>query len=190
MVGNTFSTTYPVSFSDSIILFTSDDTDNSVFDIVINTATILAAALSNKIPMKGAIAFGEMTVDKDKSLYFGKPLIDAYELHQELRMYGLVLHHTAQTHFEQLRNNNKSSLASAIESLLWDYHVPLEFGAVTHKCLDWTFFCEDPINCINKLYDEVSGKPRKYVDNTLEFVNWLDEEKKKFEKKKAKDIRI
>ena len=43
----------------------------------------LETALTNGIPIKGAIAKGIMTADFNKSIYVGVPLIDAYNLQKE-----------------------------------------------------------------------------------------------------------
>jgi hypothetical protein len=170
---------FPVSFSDSIILFSSDDSKDSIQRIIIDAEYIFHEAIQNEIPMKGAIAFGEMTVDTTNSLYFGKPLIDAYELHKELQMYGVVLHHTAQRRFEELRKE------LILDDLVaGDYPVPMKSSKIHHHLLDWTIFCENPENLVKKLYNSVSGTTRLYVDNTLEFLDWLEKEKAKREQQK------
>ena len=170
---------YPVSFSDSIILFSDDDSENSAIDIILNAANILSEAIKNEIPLKGAIAFGKMTIDKDKSLYFGQPLIDAYELHKELEIYGVVLHHTTQKRLEEL------GMGHLLTSLfLGQYLVPMKSGKISHHFINWAFMSEKPLDSVNKLYNSVSGSPRKYIDNTLEFLDWLEKEKAKREQQK------
>lgn len=177
---------FPVSFSDSIILFSSDDSSDSGVDIILDAAVILSEAIKNEIPMKGAIAFGEMTVDIDKSLYFGKPLIDAYELQNELQLYGIVLHHTAEKRFKDLKMEH--ILGS---SLAGNYSVPMKSGKINYHFLNWGFMSENPMDSVNKMYNSVSGSPRIYVDNTLEFVQWvLAKKKAAFEKKKTNDKQV
>jgi ABC-type Zn2+ transport system substrate-binding protein/surface adhesin len=73
----------------------------------------------------------------------------------------------------------------------------MKYGNVYHYIIDWTFSLndnKDPFELVEKLYNSVSGKPRKYVDNTLEFIRWSAEEKaeleKKAEKVKPKPFRI
>jgi hypothetical protein len=50
----------------------------------------------NNIPLKGAIAFGNFSANWDQSVFFGKPLIDAFELHNDLDMYCAILHSSAE----------------------------------------------------------------------------------------------
>lgn len=170
-----------MSFSDSIILFSCDDSEESATDIILESAQILSDAITNEIPMKGAIAFGEMTVDTEKSLYFGKPLIDAYELHKELQIYGVVLHHTTQKRFEDI--NMKEILDSLFAG---KYAVPMKSGRIIHHFLDWMLFSESPVDAVNKLYNNVSGTPRLYVDNTIEYINWFEEQTIKRQKQEKK----
>ena len=156
---------YPVTFSDSIILFSKDKSDYSAVEIIASTATILSKALNKEIPIKGAIAFGEMTVYKTSLLYFGTPLIDAYELQKELQIYGVVLHHTAQ------RQIDKFSRARALSNLFApNYSVPMKSGSIEHNLVNWVFKTKNPENVVRKLYSNTSGKSRKYIDNTLKFI--------------------
>jgi hypothetical protein len=174
---------FPISFSDSIVLFTNDDSDDSAEKILNETNYIFSSAIACGIPMKGSIAFGEMTVDTKHSLYFGQPLIDAYELHKELQIYGVVIHHTAQKQFELLKNK------SIFELLVLNSSVPLKSGTVNHSLTNGMFFEQNPIEVVDALYRNVSGQPRKYVDNTLKFIT--ETKQKQLEiVKKAKIIGI
>jgi hypothetical protein len=157
---------YPVTFSDSIILFSKDESDDSAIEIIVNAAFIMSEALKKEIPMKGAIAFGEMTVDKIHLLYFGTPLIDAYELHKELQIYGVVLHHTAQKHLSEL---TKAKTLSGL--FAGNYSVPMKSGSIEHNLVNWVLYTQNPIIVVRKLYNNVSGASRIYVDNTLKFVS-------------------
>jgi hypothetical protein len=168
---STSSHIFHVSFSDSIILFSNDHSDESAMEIIINAAVVLSEAIKNEIPMKGAIAFGEMTVDIQNSLYFGKPLIDAYELQKELQLYGVVLHHTAERRLRELKEEN--ILGSLFAG---NYSVPMKSGIINHHIISWMLFSENPIISVEKLYNKVSGSPRLYVDNTIKFVRWIEEE--------------
>lgn len=170
----TTSSIYPVSFSDSIILFSNDDSDDSANEVIIDAAYIFSEAIDKEIPMKGAIAFGEMTVNIDKSLYFGKPLIDAYDLQNELLFYGVVLHHTFESRL------GEKGMGDILESeLVQHYPVPMKLGKVSHNSINWTFMSKNPLDSVNKLYSSVSGSPRIYVDNTLEFVSEIQTKKEK-----------
>jgi hypothetical protein len=175
-------TVKPVVFSDSIILISSDITSDAFIWMIIFVQLMLSNAFLNDIPMKGAIAYGKMTTDEKHSLYFGQPLIDAFELQNELKLYGVVLHHTFEKCFLEFL-----TLKDFKEPDIYQYLVPLKYGEITHYLVDWTSFIQEEINTldlVNRFYNNVSGKPRIYVDNTLKFLDWLKTEKAKKEKEK------
>jgi hypothetical protein len=74
-------TTY---YSDSIIIYSKDDSFYSLDSFICTVAAFTHALLAESIPHKGAVAFGLMTLDTDNSIFFGQPLIDAYILQEEL----------------------------------------------------------------------------------------------------------
>src|SRR4030042_1268597 len=166
--------TIPVSFSDSIILFSSDDSEDSALNIILDTADIIAKAISKEIPMKGAIAFGKMTTNTNTSLYLGQPLIDAYELHKELKIYGAVLHHSAEKRMGDL------GMGNILNSLIArKYPVPMKSGEIEHHFINWAFMSVNNVNSIDKLYNTVSGEPRLYIDNTINYLDWIETQRAK-----------
>jgi hypothetical protein len=176
---------YPVTFSDSIILISTDKSYGSFKILLKFVAYIIREAFSNEIPIKGAIAFGKMTADINNSLYFGKPLIDAFELQDELKLYGVILHHTVEerlTDPEILQKNLHEN-----DDIL-KYNTPIKSGKITHYTVDWTkLVTEEPRSMIEKLYNTVSGAPRIYVDNTLDFVKEIEKRKAELKQKETKE---
>jgi hypothetical protein len=159
----------PILFSDSVLLVSSDDTIESADHIIFSTKWLIRNCFHQGIPIKGAIAFGEQTADFENSLYFGKPLIDSYDLQNELLMYGVILHHSAERHLY----DNKFLSDVENRSEIFRYKTPMIGGVITHFAVDWFRNVneeETPEVLLSKLYRTVSGLPRKYVDNTLEFV--------------------
>lgn len=170
---------FPVTFSDSIIMISYDESNASAMSILGSILYISQQAFEKGIPMKGAVACGEMTADIEGSLYFGKPLIDAFELQQELQLYGVILHHTCERQINDLKSLGDKGVVK--------YSVPMKLGAITHYILDWTPLFEDTkesINAVSNLYNTVSGSPRIYVDNTVEFVQWRVKKRTELAKQK------
>ena len=60
---------YTASFSDSLVLFSKDNSPESLDIIASSAAYILHDALLKDIPMKGAIAYGKISVNKEKQIY-------------------------------------------------------------------------------------------------------------------------
>lgn len=69
-------------FSDSIVLFSNDITQKSLKTLAEVTRGIMQTAIKLQIPLKGAIAQGQITCDIPKQLFFGQALIDAYLLEE------------------------------------------------------------------------------------------------------------
>jgi ABC-type multidrug transport system fused ATPase/permease subunit len=167
-----FSCVKAVFFSDSIFIVSSDDSIISFARLCATANFIIAKAMLKKIPMKGAIAYGEMTSDFNRSIHFGKPLIDAYNLQQELYLYAVVLHHTAEKELI-----NRKILNIFEKQRLSKYNVPLKNGIAYHYVLKWdNNLIKQPFDEIaSTFYETVSGQVRCYVDHTLEFAKYLIE---------------
>ena len=56
------------TFSDSILIFSKDDSFDSLYSIIFNVSTITSNLLVKGIPHKGAIAYGNMAIDFKKSI--------------------------------------------------------------------------------------------------------------------------
>ena len=165
-------------FSDSILIYSQDDTIESLHALADITSHIMMYAIQqeNPIPLKGAIAAGRMTCNQTKQLYFGQALIDAYLLEENIKYYGVLVHHSAekyllQSQFDEFR----------------DIKAPLKGGDIAHYELDWYKVKLDlfetiegekqPIpqkdvpTCLKNLRLTVSDEPRKYIDNTKKVMD-------------------
>jgi hypothetical protein len=160
----------PVIFSDSVILFSNDDSEGAFENITWQATEIVSNALISGLPIKGTIAHGEQTADTNKSLYFGKPLIDAWELQNELLMYSIVLHHTTERYLAEngwIENFENAELVK--------YNTPLKTGKVKHYLVDWPVALSEfskTMDSIPNLYYHASGSVRRYIDNTLDYYVW------------------
>jgi len=85
---------YSVSFSDSIMLFSKKDTPEDLKFFIFSVLWIFTKALESSVPIKGAIAHGQISINKSQQIYFGQPIIDAYLLEEELKYMGIVAHNT------------------------------------------------------------------------------------------------
>ncbi|MEP7230323.1 MAG: hypothetical protein ABI691_08735 [Ginsengibacter sp.] len=171
---------YTTSFSDSIILFSSDDSSLSFEMIITSAAFFISEAMKNSIPMKGAMAYGTISVDKIQQIYFGQPLIDAFLLQEEVNYYGAILHNSVDNYI----NKNTAKLSKEAKKFLLEKKTPLKSGLMQHNNINWFRFLgsdledlskakKDFEKIVNSLRLVTSGSPRKYIDNTVEFYNSL-----------------
>lgn len=175
------------SFSDSIVLFSNSDSEECLFVISLCASQLVEEALDDEIPIKGAIAYGKISVDIDKQIFFGQPLIDAYLLQEDLQYYGIVCHHSIEYFKENfIEVEYKTDLKFLLE------YVPthFKFGKTLHLNINWLLFIlideEDPSSdhglfsdIIKRLRTITSGNPRKYIDNTVEYYSSMKEAIKK-----------
>ncbi len=163
-----------IIFSDSIILLTKDNSLESAASLIIHAQWFVYIAMLQTIPIpfKGAISYGLITADFDRSLYFGQPIIDAFNLQNELDLYGVIMHHTAEKYLLETK------MIDSIKHVLNFYKIPMKSGKVNHYIVNPLILSaipsEDPYKeIIANYYKQVSGIARHYVDNTSEFLKKL-----------------
>lgn len=149
-------------FSDSIVLFSSDNSKESLSAISNVARLIMFSAINRErpIPLKGALAEGNITCDMPKQLFFGQALIDAYLLEENVQYYGIVVHHTAE-----------KSVTDFCSEMFRNTLVPLKSGKINHYELVWYNDSFDKVKSgLNRIRLSVSDSPRKYVDNTNNII--------------------
>ena len=146
-------------FSDSIVLFSNNNSGENLRKISEAAKKIMLCAINREkpIPLKGALAEGLITCDTTKQLFFGQALIDAFLLEENVQYYGIVVHHSAE----------KSVIKLQDEHLFRNCEVPLKSGKIEHYELVWHDDPETDISAgLDRIRLSVSDSPRKYVDNT------------------------
>lgn len=157
-------------FSDSILLYSDSSQSDDFESIVRLTSDIVRESISIGLPIKGAIAKGVCTATTgDKLLYFGQPIIDAFKLEENIVIYGVAIHNTAEQ--EALFLAKKTGT-----DLVYDYKVVLKNAVSKHYLLNWYGNqADDTINMLINIRLTVSDAPRRYIDNTIDAINSLME---------------
>jgi hypothetical protein len=168
-------------YSDSIIIYSKDNSINSAQNINSTISALTNDLLASGIPHKGAIAFGKMTRDERRSIFFGQPLIDAYLLQEQLNLYCIVVDASAEHQFE------KQNLIDNEKLMLKNYLCNFKLGASNHLTIPPLFAGvenadSEPskkqkkrlIEGIKRLRHKTSGHLRKYVDNTEAFIKYVE----------------
>ncbi|MFH2063712.1 MAG: hypothetical protein ABIK15_00770 [Pseudomonadota bacterium] len=153
-----------IIFSDTILMASGSNTFHDACKTIFTATHFLSQMMANHIPIKGALAFGEMTFDIDNSIYFGKPLIDAYQLSEENFFYGATLHHSYEKRLTELQ-------ISPEKNFLKRAKIPMKKGKIAHYFLSWKDLFPDNYSLeslLNRFYLSVSGSTRIYVDNTIQ----------------------
>lgn len=85
-MGDQNSVIYTASFSDSVIMFSKDDSERCFELISAAAALLVLESVNNGISLKGGMAHGLITVNKSKQIFFGQPIIDAYEIQEDVTL--------------------------------------------------------------------------------------------------------
>ncbi|MBQ6649305.1 MAG: hypothetical protein IJM66_10735 [Muribaculaceae bacterium] len=157
-----------VQFSDSI-LAVAQSADKKMLNLITKFGVRLMQISSEMgFPIKGVLSKGMFTFDTENQLYFGQPLVDAYLLHEEIKFYGIVVHHTAENLVKQFGGN-----------AYCNNQIFIAKGKVNHYHLRWNMFKKtldegdnttDCIMWLDKIAETVSGEPRMYIDHTKEIL--------------------
>lgn len=160
-----------VQFSDSILIVVNG-VDDEMFELLTKCALcLMQTSLEHHFPIKGAIAQGQFSYMDKEQLYFGKPLVDAVALHDCIKYYGIVVHHSAE-HLVKTKCNATNPYSNT--------QIPIEKGFTSHFHLCWnlvdnyfvstdnTDLCEKWLDTIS---EQVSGEPRLYIDKTINVLH-------------------
>lgn len=153
-----------VIFSDSVLFITQNDTVADLLLLIQLLKSFQQTSIQQNTPTKGAISTGFFTANFENSIFFGQPLIDAFNLQSELYYYGVALDNHAEATLADANAQNQSIARVASERLIW-LPTPLKSGRVTHCNVRL-----DELSSVDsaKMFASVSGSTRKYVDNTIE----------------------
>lgn len=157
------------TYSDSIMVYSLDGSIESLNSFICTISALIHDLFAEGIPFKGAIAYGMMTIDIERSIFFGQPLIDSYLLQEEMKFYGIIVHGTAQRVIE---DSNKTSFHIP-------YLCPLKNGSSVHLTIAPMFWIvkgydeenEKLADSLRKMRYNTSGSIRKYIDLTEEYLD-------------------
>jgi hypothetical protein len=161
---------YTVSFSDSIVIFSKDKSEANFKLFIQSINWLIARAIETGILLKGAISFGQVSVNQSSQIYFGQAIIDAYLLENEVNYLGVVAHNSIDRYIEEISFVDD-------KPYMFESETYLKSGLITHTNLNWFRMIKglndenDKPNLvlekIKSLKPKVSGSPRRYIDNTL-----------------------
>lgn len=80
-----------VCFSDTILCYTRDDSFESFYSINDASKKLIDSYISDRMPVRGAMACEEFYVDENNGLHFGKALIESYKYTKNQDWIGFIL---------------------------------------------------------------------------------------------------
>jgi hypothetical protein len=131
-------------FSDSIIIYSKDDSEISANAIFFASINLYNYAIMKSIPLKGAISQGMLSVDEKNNLLIGQPLIDAYYLQDEVNYYGIVADHNIDSFLAKKNVDNDYML----------YFIECETPMKSNRAIHLNLNCLPHNNKLNKKKDK------------------------------------
>lgn len=175
---------YIVNFSDSIVIFSKNDDVFNFEYFLVAVRFLFGRCIVKEIPIKGGIAYGEISVNKSEQIYFGQPIIDAYLLEEDLNHFGIALHNSVDKYIYDKSEEIKT--LNYLDKTIFQSKIPLKYGKINHTCINWfKMLIDSPdsedfelkkreiITKFNNFNKTCSGNPRKYVDNTIDLFEEL-----------------
>lgn len=79
-------------FSDTILVYTKEDSDEAVADLLTSVAWLLFETIvEGTTKVRAGISYGDAFIDRANSLYVGEPIIEAYRLQERQQWAGAAL---------------------------------------------------------------------------------------------------
>lgn len=176
---------YITMYSDSIIIYSKDSTYESCYSFTCAVSSLISDLFITGIPHKGAVAFGQITLDIEKSIFFGQPLIDSFLLQESINYYGVVLHSSAEQFYYQFVPSDHTvpfvisalsyfkggnSIHKTIYPMYTEVYLPPEHEHYLASIKKQKQLCE----AINNFNFRTSGPLRIYIDNTKSYLKQIN----------------
>jgi hypothetical protein len=100
-----YSSVHTILFSDTVVLFTQDDEDNSFRHIISLTSRLTFSLLAKNIPVRGAISHGRFLRSDSEvrgTVIAGRPIVEAHYFESRLQWIGVMLAPSVLRHLPKL----------------------------------------------------------------------------------------
>jgi len=115
-------------FSDSIILIANDNSELSCLKLLVYVWKLSQVFIAFKMPLRGAITYGEIYVNTEKNIFLGQALTRAYELEESQQWIGVMIDSNLKDKYSDLFNliNEEENL---LKIIFLEYDVPFKDGS-------------------------------------------------------------
>ena len=181
-------------FSDTIIIVTKGvEERRDLFSLILSSAMIQRKFFDNGYALNGGISRGKVTVDKERNIIFGQPVIDAHLLQEKIFYYGIAFDKKLNNTFDSL---NFEDIVPSVKCPIvkecipvktgnkffrktkWEehYHLSIRNLWTLAKLKDW--FTMKPIdvdssikNCFSEIENYCNNrKSKKYLEHTKKIL--------------------
>lgn len=161
------------SFSDSIILISDDESEESSLALLIYSLRVTQIMLGSKLPVRGAIVHGEMFIDEGQSMFLGKALTRAYELENQQNWIGVLIDDTVESAFPGILTGDQP--VTGLRSALFPrYEVPMKTGKVReYHTLNWRWNLIVDDGTKSMFNDDGTWAAKAKIDEALRYAQFI-----------------
>jgi len=165
-------------FSDTFILYTEDDSDESFSAIDSISRWFFYFLITADMPVRGAIACDVLYADKENDLFFGEAFIEAYQYGEYQDWIGLLLCPSAEKRLEELGMPAERCLNYSYVNVPFNYRLerqPKDMKAKLPVCIlgNWlSINNKNPvIERLTRMRDRIADQGiRTKYDRAIEFI--------------------
>jgi len=158
------------AFSDSIILISNDDSEDSAFELLVYALRVTQLLIASKLPVRGAISYGDMYVDQTTALFLGKALTQAYALEQKQNWIGVAIDDSVPEQFPALLEGH-APLPGLRKCLFPRYRVPMKAGPIRDfHTLNWRWNIVSEKGTAALFNDEGDWSAKTKIQAALDFA--------------------
>jgi hypothetical protein len=171
-------------FSDTILIFSASDTMRDLLSLLYLSRIFLGTSIIDKTPIKGAISHGLVTADFTDNIFVGQAIIDAFLLQEKLQLCGAAIDKNTEGKLKEYREVN--GFQERITHEIINYETPTKEGILLCYNIKWPQVIIPPNETnpeyllhtfdrfrFEKFYSNLTGKSKKYYENTLNFMDNL-----------------
>jgi hypothetical protein len=172
-------------FSDSIILSSHDDSQESVLKLLIFTFLITRMMMVQGFLVRGGVSFGDMFVDLKSNIFVGSALTNAYQLEMKQEWAGVTIDSKIVDSFPDLFDGSHE-YGKYLNYLFVKYLVPMKKGEVREEYTvnwRWNLTVESGTKSLLKSPTDWAAKTK--IDNTLAYAKFIRSNKLAYPRKKT-----
>lgn len=157
-------------FSDSIILIAIDESQESCLKLLLYARLLFISMLTAKLPVRGAIAAGELYHNSSSSVTLGQALTEAYLIEQQQEWAGVCIADSVWNLYPDLLNAAKDP-GNALHYYFMEYPVPWkQTPQPAHRILNWRFNTVIEVGSRKLLQDaRLHEEPSKF-NNVIKYL--------------------
>jgi len=112
-------------FSDSVIIFSLGDEPKDLLALLIYSSEFFKDSLSQSVPLRGGIAYGDFFFNFDSNLFLGTALVKACEIGECAQWYGITVETEVYNRSKELPVEFGASSNGGMKGIV-EYDVPLK----------------------------------------------------------------